>query len=187
MAASTTEPATATDERLLLERLARGDPAAFDVLVTQHQQRVAGLVYRLLGWRRDVEDVVQDVFVAALQGLPKFRGECQLATWLFRITINECRRVSRRRWWRLSLPVADVEARPADAATGLDDDTARQVRAAVGRLPSGHREVVVLRYLEDLPIVEIGQILGLSRNAVEVRLNRARQRLKGVLAPMLED
>ena len=171
-------------DNLLAARCVRGDTAAFDELVRLHRERVAGLAFRLLGWRHDIEDVVQDVFVIALENLPKFRGESRLRTWLFRITANRCRRALRRprllRGIVNSPPVASEGER-------LDRETAAQVRAAVAALPVRDREVVVLRYLEDLPIEEIGQLLGLSRNAVDVRLNRARRRLRPALSSMLED
>ncbi len=76
-------------------------------------------------------------------------------------------------------------APPADAAA-LGGERAARVRAALQQLPAQAREVLVLRYLEDLSADQIGAILGLSRNAVDVRLNRARQRMKDSLADFPE-
>ncbi len=165
--------------------------ADFVSLVAEHRERIAGLVYRLLGWSEDVEDVVQEVFVAALGALPRFRGECRMETWLFRIAVNQCRRHQRRRlwWWQWWRREAEREThertgRPRDAL--LDAETFDQVRRAVRLLPARYREVVVLRYFESLPSAEIGAILGQSPNAVEVRLSRARQHLRASLAGLLE-
>lgn len=182
----------AADANGLLATLRAKDPAAFAALVAQHQARVAGLAYRVLGWPQDVEDVVQEVFVAALRSLPKFRGQCTMETWLYRITLNSCRSFRRKRvgWLRAIRPWREAATRhgcpSADLATP-DREVCEQVRRAVRTLPTRYREVVVLRYLEDLPVAEISEVLGVSRSAVEVRLSRARQRLRGSLAGLMED
>src|SRR5262245_38549685 len=75
-------PDEGISESQLLARAAAGDPAAFDRLVTVHQERIARLVHRLLGWPSDVDDVVQDVFVDALTHLSRFAGRSKLLTWL---------------------------------------------------------------------------------------------------------
>lgn len=126
-------------------RAARGDRAAFGEIVAAHQGRVARLVSRLLGWSDDVEDVVQDVFAAALEHLPRFRGESNLGTWLATIAVNKCRSVLRRRIVRLRWRSV-AAGRPGRHAHGAaDSDTLRrekhqQVRRAVGRLPRRLRE-----------------------------------------------
>src|SRR5687767_15254679 len=77
----------------------------FEQVVEQHQANVARLARRLLGWtgaNNDVDDVVQDVFLAVLKGLPRFRGHSTLSTWITRITINACRSHRRRRIVRLA-------------------------------------------------------------------------------------
>lgn len=167
----------------------RGDPPAFETVVAEHRQRVTGLVYRLLGWSDDVEDVVQDVFVAVLNNLAKFRGEAQLGTWIYRIAVNVCRRHRRRRMLRLRFwrPTGELPEAGAETPDSRGRrETSARVRAAVVGLPAGYREVVVLRYLEELPVLDIAVILGLSRNAVEVRLSRAREQLKQVLGNWME-
>src|SRR5215217_5846336 len=90
--AAPAEPAGAT----LAERLARGEADAFDELVGLHETRLTRLPYRLLGWRGDVADVVQEVFLSALLHASRFRGEASLGTWLTRITVNKCRSHQRR-------------------------------------------------------------------------------------------
>lgn len=164
--------------------------AALDEIVAAYQDRVARLTSRLLGWRVDVDDVVQDVFVAVLENLSGFRGESDVGTWIYRITVNACRR--RRRWFLRWLPADVGEAGPMGhtrtaSATLLAQEVGQRVRAAVRKLPQRYREVVVLRYLEGLSITEVARILGLERNAVEVRLTRARARLKPRLAGLLEE
>jgi RNA polymerase sigma-70 factor (ECF subfamily) len=179
------------EDAVLAEGFSHEQPAVFDRLVESHQDRVARLACRLLGWPADVDDVVQEVFLAAWKGLPRFRGQSDLATWLTRITVNKCR--SRRRkemvrlaWlWRKGQEEA-ANSEPADRAA-LDRETHAEVRRRVRRLPPRYCEVVVLRYLEEMPVEEIGQVLGLTRNTVEVRLHRARERLRKELAGLMDD
>jgi RNA polymerase sigma factor (sigma-70 family) len=159
--------------------------ASFEALVTAEHAYVARLIGRLLGWRSDVDDLVQEVFVAAFCAWPKFRGDCSARTWLTRNALNKCRSFQRRRWLRDKLAAAwrtrqeltaPIVSHPAD-----ERETAEQVRHAVQQLRKRDREVIVLHHLEQLSVAEIAAVLKISHNAVEVRLTRARQRLKEIL------
>ena len=155
----------------------------FDQIVAAHQARVARLASRLLGWRGDVDDVVQDVFLAALRSIGKFRGESSVETWLVRVTINACRREIRRRAMREMLW---GKALSREAAEGMADDERTKVREVVGALPRKYRVVVVLRYLEEMEVAQVMSSLKLSRSAVEVRLHRAREMLRDGLKDYVE-
>lgn len=168
-----------------------GEMRTFENLVAANQERVTRLCYRLLGWREDVEDVVQDVFVTTLRALPDFRGDSSFSTWLTRIVVNTCRSAGRRRSAWLRWVKRSASEGPAEPGSVADDalvaaERHGQVRRAVAALPAKYREVVVLRYLEEIETAEIGEILGIKRNAVEVRLNRARARLRASLAGIVE-
>jgi len=160
------------------------------------------LVHRLLGWPGEVDDVVQEVFLAALRGLPRFRNRSSLATWLTRITINECRSQQRRRrlWWlapSLALRALRGSAARAEATEERTDEPAdhpalerekfERVRLAVGRLPARYREVVVLRYLEQMSIEEISEVLTTRRETLQVRLHRARSLLRESLGELVRE
>ncbi len=184
--------AKVTEELALVERFRRGDDSAFEEIVEQHAAEVAALANRLLGWPGDVDDVVQDVFVAAFVGLKKFRGESSLRTWLFTITVNQCRRYRFRRLRHLRLVTReDAAPRASPDRSGdrqaMDQETFARVRHAVQRLPRKYREVVVLRYLQGLETGEICALLGITANALQVRLNRARKRLREQLGDLLEE
>jgi RNA polymerase sigma-70 factor (ECF subfamily) len=180
---------SAADEVALARRFAAGDPAAFDEVVGLYQDRVTRLANRLLGWRDardacDVDDAVQDVFLAALTNARRYRGGAKgMWPWLATITVNTCRSIRRRAWVRLRF-VRELLARaPAAAGEGSSggpeaDERLRRVREAVSRLPARDREVVVLHYLEGMRPADIAEVLGASANAVEVRLHRARTKLK---------
>jgi RNA polymerase sigma-70 factor (ECF subfamily) len=181
------------EDALLVGRFLRGDGAAFDQLVRAHQDRVARLAYRLLGWSGEVDDVVQEVFLAVFRNVSRFRGDCRVSTWLTTITVNKCRSARRRRFVRLAFlrrlsdePRAAASSRPAaeegGAAAAID-----RVRIAVQALPARYREAVVLRYLEGMSIAEVGSALGISESATRVLLHRARARLKDRLSDLVED
>ncbi len=179
------------EEQALVERFRRGDDSAFDGIVEKYAAEIAAFANRLLGWPQDVEDVVQDVFISAFAGLRKFRGQCRLRTWLFTITINKCRR---HRYRRLScvreVAMGDEPDLPSDEtaeAGAISAETLAHVRRAVRTLPPRYREVVVLRYVEGLATHEICELLGITANAMQVRLHRAKRQLKDSLDGLIEE
>ena len=166
----------------------REDICDFDAIVARHQPQVARLAHRLLGWRdrAAVEDVTQEVFLVALTRLKDFRGDSTMSTWLAGITINQCRAHRRRsvlrlKWLRETWNRHDAN-QPPDP-----QETSQRVRDAVAQLPPRDREVIVLFYLEDFSVAQIAVLLGVKNNAIEVRLHRARQRLKTQLADFIGD
>jgi RNA polymerase sigma-70 factor (ECF subfamily) len=164
----------------LAEQFKCGDGSAFDRIVDEYAADVRVFANRLIGWDGDVEDVVQEVFLAAFLGLKKFKGHSTLRTWLYSITINKCRSHRRKKMIRLRVfPGNQVKAElAATAPDSMTDGDFDQVRKAVRSLPAKYREPVVLKYLEELSTEKICEILGLSSNAVYVRLNRGREMLK---------
>jgi RNA polymerase sigma-70 factor (ECF subfamily) len=173
-----------------LERCPQFD--AFDAFVAAQEPRVRRLAYRLLGWRGEVDDVVQDVFLAALKRLETFRGDSDVSTWLAAVTINRCRTYQRRqllrlKWFRRRQHDENKSAASAADAQTLRDETNHRVREAIAALRAKDREVIVLFYLEELSIAEMAKLLGAANNAIEVRLHRARQRLKELLGDLMSD
>ena len=178
----------------LPDRIVRGQPHAFDELVAVYQPRISRLVHRLLGWRGDVDDVVQEVFLAALNHGHRFRGDASLATWLTAIAVNKCRSHQRRlrvlwdQFVRRPMEAVDSPSSMGAAEDALDGaETSARVREAVRRLSPRDREVVVLRYFDDLSAGEIANLTGQSKNAVEVRLHRARARLAVMLREVVNE
>lgn len=166
-------------------------PARFEQWVELYQARVARLAQRLLGWRTDVDDIVQDVFLAALNYAERFRGEASPWTWLAAITINRCRRQQRKAILLRRLGIAGWFGAPITAPAAenaaQDSEIHQRVRASIFALPAKEREAVVLYYLEQCSAQEISGILGISVNAVDVRLHRARAKLKNELAGLMKD
>ena len=175
------------DERLL-KQFRAGEKAAFARIVKKYSTDIAALANRLLGWQGHVDDIIQEVFLAAFLGLNKFRGKSSLKTWLFTITINKCRTHRRKELslFRIEKDSGRYVIVSADD-TLMNRETFDHIRRTVRALPVRYREPVVLYYLEELPVDEISRILKISKNAVEVRLSRARNRLRGSLADLIED
>ncbi len=187
-----TAMAKMTAEQALVERFRQGDDSAFDGIVQRHTADVAALANRLLGWPQDVDDVVQDVFLAAFTGLRKFRGDCGLRTWLFTITVNMCRRRQRRQVFRIRTVAIDegspdLYAEENAERAAMDSEIFARVRRAVRALPPKYREVVVLRYLQGLETSEMCELLGITANAIQVRLTRAKQQLRESLGELIEE
>ena len=172
------------DDTLVQNPTTDGD--TFEHIVAQHQARLRQLAYRLLGWDGSADDIVQEVFLAALQNIATFEARGSMESWLNAITINKCRSYQRKQSWRRRLLQGfrpPATAPPPPDASALQAETSEHVRRAVRSLPHRLREVVVLRYLEELDTRQVARTVGITQNTVEVRLHRARQRLNHLLDP----
>jgi len=174
---------TTGDDGALLDGVRRGDPRAFETLVTAHQHRVFGVALRMLRNRAEAEEVAQEVFLRVHRGIETFRGEAKLSTWLYAIASRLCltrlaagdRRLSREGEESLGR-LASGDTDPADNAERGELDAA--LHRAISELPDERRVVVVLRDLEGLAYEEIAAALDLPLNTVRSRLHRARMDLK---------
>ncbi len=185
---TTHEPSGERDElAALVEQARSGDRAAFDELVRRTYVDTYTLAVRLTGHEEDARDVVQEAYLRAWKGLPRFRGDARFSTWMYRITANTAyTALQRRRRDRVSNladvdePIeAGVEAHPdelAETHAGL-----RELGAALERLPATLRSLVVLKDVYGLSHEAIAQELGISVTAAKVRLHRGRKRLRDLL------
>lgn len=178
----------------LTSRMARGDMQAFGELVSAYQQQVLNLAYRLLGDATTAEDIAQDVFVRAYKSAGSFRGQSQLSTWLYRITVNLVLNYRRKRKWETLFAFAGAELRTGEwpASNNRPDREAEQrerediIQRALRRLPDGQRIVLVLHRWEGYSYKEIAEITGQTVGAVESKIHRAYKRLAKILPQMLE-
>jgi RNA polymerase sigma-70 factor (ECF subfamily) len=177
--------AEAAEEAALVERVRRGDPAAFDGLVTRYMRRAFAVAYRLMGQREDAEDLVQETFLAVLEKVHTFEAGRAFSPWFFRILVN--RGLNARK----SRSLRTVEEIPESAASSLaspEREAERaELRGELGRamqaLPDRQRTIVRLFELEGFASPEIAEILGISEGTVRWHLHEARKTLRQALAP----
>jgi RNA polymerase sigma-70 factor (ECF subfamily) len=179
------------DEKCLIEQFKNGNTDVFDKIISHYTSDLAALANRLLGWPGDVDDILQDIFLAAFVGLKKFRCQSTLRTWLFTITINKCRTHRLRNKLRFKAITSNKSSRPILAHPAhkncIDNEAFEQIRRTVNILPAKYREPIVLKYLQHLPTEQIKNILNISTNTLNVRLSRARKKLKTVLTELIKD
>jgi RNA polymerase sigma-70 factor (ECF subfamily) len=165
----------------LARRAQLGDQESLRTLIRRLYPGVYAFVFRMLHHEEDARDVTQDVFLRMTAHLHEYRGEYKFTTWLFRIAINRARDILRTRGRRM----ADIAEVPETAALlsgpeGLlsyDEDRDR-VLDAVRRLPESVRECLLLAYQVGLPHAEIAGMLGITPNAVKLRVHKALQLLR---------
>ena len=179
-------------EAVLIARLQHGDGHAYEVLVRRYSARMLAVARRLLRNEEDARDAVQDAFMNAFRALPRFRADAKLSTWLYRIVTNAALMTLRsaNRHPEVSLEpllptfaedghhTEPVDPLPVTAEAALQSkETRALVRACIEQLPTQYRAVVILRDIEELDTAEVAAMLGITENAVKIRLHRARQAL----------
>ncbi len=175
----------------LVARVAAGDRDAFGELVERHHRRLLRVCERLLGDAEEARDAVQEVFLKVMVKAGGFRPKALVSTWLYRVAVNHCLNVLRRRRLRrwVSLSAAeddDAMAPPLEPAEERADphrelDARRRwgvVHRAINGLPPSQRAVLVLARFEELSYKEIAETLGITLGAVESRLFRAMRALE---------
>jgi len=177
------------DERTTVIAAQEGDRDAFRLLYERYRDRVYNFIFYSIGDQLRAEDVLQIVFVKIFRGLPGFRFESSLATWIYRIALNECLNQQRKRGIQQvpfeALLGSDEE--PSAAATDLqhaESERREIVHRALMELSPKLRSVVALRYLEELSYEEIASVLDCSAGTVASRLNRALSQLEQQLRPL---
>jgi RNA polymerase sigma-70 factor (ECF subfamily) len=170
-------------ERDLVERCRRGDESAFQQLVDEHKRLVVALIARTIPDRSRVEDVSQEVFLRIYRGLPYFRGESRLSTWIYRIVANVCAQEQTRRPAPLSMD--DERRRPAAPSAAdrqfSDLELRERLEKAIARLPANYRLLVAAHYLEGVHYEDLAEALELPLGTVKTQLYRAKQQLRRML------
>ncbi|MFD9006561.1 RNA polymerase sigma factor [Streptomyces sp. NPDC059582] len=172
---------------LLAVRAAEGDEDSFAVLVQRHSRPLLALARCMLGNPQDAEEAVQDAFVSAWRRLPEYRHDAEFRTWMYRITVNRCLTMRRRRSPALSLDtvgepaMGDASSQPARAAE--QDAATAALSRALAELDAGQRICWILRELQGLPYKEIAHVTRTSEQTVRGRLFRARRSLQEAMGP----
>ena len=174
------------DQEKIIARARRGDADAFEQLVVSYRDQVFRLALRMCGSEADADEVAQEAFLSAWKALPNFRGESQFSTWLYQLTTHAAIDLMRRE--KRQIAAADItEVSAADPAPSPQQQAEQSeqreiVRDAILQLAPEQREVVVLRFMEELSYEEIGAVLKLPPGTVKSRLNRAKAQLKEILS-----
>ncbi len=174
-----------TDTPDLVRRARDGDRQALETLVARFDRYVLGVALMVLGDRVEAQDAAQEALVKALRGLKGFKGKSAFRTWLYRVTVNVCRDLQRRRARQRETPLDDAPplvAPGGPSQTTLERERRQAVWRAVQALEPDLREVVVLRYYLDMSGAEIAQATDSPTGTVYWRLNRARNALASLLA-----
>jgi RNA polymerase sigma-70 factor (ECF subfamily) len=179
-----TDPADRLFERVLVLRCQAGDEAAFTELVERYHARLRYYVRKMLGRDHRSEDVLQDVWFDVFRGVARLADPGAFPAWVYRITRVRVARILRRdRPPVQSLEVDNLSAAPEDEEDFTEED-AERIHAALDRLSPEHREVLVLRFLEDLSYEDIARVTGEQLGTVRSRLHYAKRALRGLLERM---
>ncbi|HEY8813667.1 MAG TPA: RNA polymerase sigma factor [Candidatus Dormibacteraeota bacterium] len=173
---------TRTGDLDLVDSAKAGDRSAFDELVGPLVDQAFRLAFGMLHDREAAEDAVQEAAVRAWRKLGNLRARTEMRQWFLAIVANQCRAITRGRWWS----VIRLEGTPGAAASGFEDRIARgaDVRAALRKLSLDQREVLVLRYYLDLPLDEVAAITGVPLGTVKSRMNRGLAAMRPHFGPM---
>lgn len=156
----------------------------FERIVREYQDKIFRLAYSMLGNRAAAEEAAQDALVRVWKGLPGFRGESSLSTWIYTITRNVCLTILRREsvlTASLDQPAIRHEAEKRTSGSWFTEETP-DVRALLDRLPAKYRQVTILFYMQEKSYDELANMLGLPLGTVKTYLFRARKTLAAELA-----
>ena len=170
-------------ERALVEACREGHAWAFEELYRTHGGRMKSVAMNLLGDRSDAEDAVQEAFLKLYSSLPSFKGESLLSTWLFRILVNTCHDIGRRRTRspERPFPALDAASIPEPSAPAVDHPLRLTLERFVKRLEPLPRAVFVLFEVEGFKHGEIADILGIPEGTSRHGLFAAKKQLQGLI------
>jgi RNA polymerase sigma-70 factor (ECF subfamily) len=182
-------------DRVLTQGARAVSREALAELLRQHRPLICRLARRTVGGDGDVEDVVQDVLVAIVTGIHRFRGDAKLTTWIAGITMRTAiRHAQRSRRRNASATLLGSRAEQLSNSSRTAGDPAELVetrefldhlQAAIRTLPPQQRAVIVLRHFEGMPLQQVAEALGTPVGTVKSRLHHARRTLRNLMAPYL--
>ena len=167
------------DERALVERCRAGDDIAFSDLVDRYKNMVYGMVWRMGADRSQAEDLAQEVFLKVYRGLPYFRGEARLSTWIYRIVANVCTQARSGRGPEVAGAPPQEPGAP-DAAFG-DFELRDRLEKAIAQLPENYRLLIAAHYLDGVQYESLAEALDIPLGTVKTHLYRAKRRLRELL------
>ena len=177
-----------------VERVKRGDVAAFDILIKKYRERLFCVVYNIVSNREDAMDIVQDAFIKAFSSINSFKGKSAFYTWLYRIAVNMSvsfiKKNRKKRFFSFekideevagSEIIEKIAIHKGGSKTAMLNELKEKLNEALANLSIDHRTVVVLHEIEGLSHAEIAEITGTREATVRSRLHYAKQLLQGFL------
>lgn len=173
-----------TSDDALLRQFADGDAVAARVLTDRLGPRCFSVAMRMLGNRAEAEDVTQDAMMRLWRMAPNWvGGQAKVTTWLYRVTLNLCVDMQRRKRPDRLDDVPEPEDEDPSAVERLQEAARKDaLQVALSQLPDRQRQAVILRHIEELPNPEIAGIMGISTEAVESLTARGKRALAAILA-----
>ena len=176
-------------DKELYRRVAKGDESAFSELIVRYESMVYNIVYGVLGNRDDAFDAAQEALLRVWRSAGKYRGDCEVKTWIYRIAKNSALDAldARKRYAAVSIDDAALDDTDAVGAgesaeeTAIQRENVRIVRAAIAMLPPDKREVIELRELYSMDYEQIAEVTHTPVGTVKSRLSRARRELYEIL------
>lgn len=177
-------------EARLAKLVLKGDQRAFADIVDLYQDKLYHMAYRMLYNRQEAEDVVQDTFLRVYRNLDRYDDSMKFSTWIYRIATNLCIDRLRRRRPTYSLDAESTDHEGLDGYSMIPSDnrtpesetmlseTQRIIHAAIETLPAKYKSVMVLRYLQDMSLQEIGDVLDMPVTTIKTRVHRGREFLR---------
>ena len=180
---------TADPDEALIRRIARGEPGAAEAFVSLKLGRILSLARRMLGDPVEAEDVAQEVFLRVWRHAGAWRpGAARFDTWMHRVALNLCYdRLRRRREQLYADPPEGPDPGPGPDRGLEASDIGDAVAAAMAKLPHRQREAIVLCHYQELGNIEAAELMGISVEALESLLARARRNLRAMLKPFAEE
>lgn len=175
------------NERELVDRCRRGEEGAFQELVDRYKDLVFALIARTMQDRSRAEDLAQEVFLRVHRGLPYFRGEARLSTWIYRIVANACYQAQDHSGGTVGLDDRPASQLPSSADRQFRDFELRdRIEKAIARLPVNYRLLIAAHYLQGVQYDELAEALGLPLGTVKTQLFRAKRQLRLLLETELK-
>ena len=168
----------------IVARVLAGDVDSYAVLVSRYRDRLGRYAFHMLGNREDAEEALQDAFVRAYRSLARCDDPEKFGAWLFRILLNRCRTSGARGSRRRQTFVADEVALLAASVEHPAERNAwrEEIGGALRQLRPDQREAFLMKYVEDLSYEEMSQVTGIGVSALKMRVLRACDRLRELLA-----
>lgn len=174
------------NEEKLIQRAAKGDAAAFNELLGQHERRMYAVCLRMCGNREDAQDCLQEAMLRVYRAISGFKGQSSFSTWVYRVTMNACLDELRRKKNKPSASLdglLDAGWSPADESDtpekhAMNSERRKLIRQTISELPEDMRSAVVLRDIQGFSYDEIARMLDISVGTIKSRISRGREKLR---------